>query len=472
MTADTEALPVGFTVVVDEDTVECAPGHLLGGSPLRVMRLSEHGSAAWAEICSGHPRSSGARLLARKLLDAGLIHPIAPSTDTPLGATVIVPAYGRPEMLNTCLASMDDRYPIIVVDDASPDETGIRSVTSRHGATLVRRGHNGGPGAARDSGLTAATTPFVAFVDSDCAPATDWVAALGAHFADPTVAAVAPRIVSLPCPRRQRATTSRGLLDMGARPARVAPRSRVSHVPTAALVVRRAALDTIAPGGSVFDPALRCGEDVDLIWRLVAAGWQIRYDPSVEVVHHEPLSQWGRMAKRFHYGTSAGPLSRRHPGNVDPLVLHPWPTIAIASIIARRPLISAAAVGVALFDGHRKLGTVGVPPKRVAMMTSHAIWQTWLGVSRFCLQFASPLLMIALLTPWGSRRRRVVAGALIASAPLATSPAEPIEQLLDDVAYGAGVWVGSIRERTADPLTPKVLWRSMLTAAQPRKAAP
>ena len=78
------------------------------------------------------------------------------------------------------------------------------------------------------------------------------------------------------------------------------PGSRVSYVPTAALLVRRSALDSVAiddaaipapghlagPGPlssrGVFDPALRYGEDVDLIWRLHDAGWRVRYEPSVQ----------------------------------------------------------------------------------------------------------------------------------------------------------------------------------------------
>ena len=30
----------------------------------------------------------------------------------------------------------------------------------------------------------------------------------------------------------------------------------------------------------------------------------------------------------------------------------------------------------------------------------------------------------------------------------------------DDVAYGAGVWVGCARERTVVPLVPRISWRS------------
>ena len=36
----------------------------------------------------------------------------------------------------------------------------------------------------------------------------------------------------------------------------------------------------------------------------------------------------------------------------------------------------------------------------------------------------------------------------------------------DDVAYGAGVWAGCIRERTLAPLVPRVVWRSRVWSAR------
>ena len=72
-------------------------------------------------------------------------------------------------------------------------------------------------------------------------------------------------------------------LDLGAEPARVAPGTRVSYLPAAVMVCR---VDVIhALNG--FDPELRTGEDVDLVWRAVAAGHRVRYEPE-SVVHHHP----------------------------------------------------------------------------------------------------------------------------------------------------------------------------------------
>ena len=85
------------------------------------------------------------------------------------------------------------------------------------------------------------------------------------------------------------------------------PGSPVAYVPTAALVVRREL--------ATFDPDLRYGEDVDLVWRLVAAGHEVRYEPRVEVRHREPTGWTAALRRRHRYGTAAqreGPTRSRN----------------------------------------------------------------------------------------------------------------------------------------------------------------
>ena len=165
----------------------------------------------------------------------------------------------------------------------------------------------------------------------------------------------------------------------------------MSYVPAAAIVCRTAAVRAV--GG--FDEALRWGEDVDLVWRLTAAGWRCRYEPSVVVVHRARAGIGGWLRQQFEYGTSAAPLARRHPGALAPLRVSAWTAATWLLVAARRPLAAvllAAATAVAL---QRKLR--GVPPAEsaelVARGTLGAGEQIATGVTRAWWPVVVPLAL-------------------------------------------------------------------------------
>jgi mycofactocin system glycosyltransferase len=460
-------LPQGFRIAVDADTKQLDECTVFGGSPGHIMRLSETGRVAWRELQDGPVCSNAAGVLARRLTDAGLAHPRPPALTSAPDVTVIIPVRDRSAMLARCLASLGRRYPVLVVDDGSADPGPTAAVAAEHEAKLVRRAESGGPGVARDTGLAHVTTEFVAFIDSDCVAPPDWIDQLAAHFADPLVAAVAPRVTALPSATSVgRYAATSGSLDLGGRPARVVPNTRISYVPTAALLARRAALREVARGNEVFDPDLRYGEDVDVVWRLHEAGWRVRYDPAVEVRHHEPDTWPALLTRRFHYGTSAAPLAQRHPGAVTPLVLQPWPTLTVAGLLARRPAIALMCYAASVLAMNRTLRRADLPTTGVPSAMLTGVRQTWLGIGRYGSQFAAPLLAGMLLAPgWG---RRVAVASLLLGPPLTAiatrRPAvDPLRfvvgQLADDMAYGLGVWVGCARARTTKPIRPVVSWR-------------
>ncbi len=164
---------------------------------------------------------------------------------------------------------------------------------------------------------------LLAFLDSDVPPAPGGLTPLLAHLADPTVALVAPRIVALPPAggwtalppvrgRLGRYEAVRSSLDLGPDPAAVVPRSRVAHVPGAALLVRRGAV------GTGFDEAVRAAEDVDLVLRLPAAGWRLRYEPSSRVAHEHRTALRAWWLRKACYGTGAAPLAVRRDPRVRP----------------------------------------------------------------------------------------------------------------------------------------------------------
>jgi mycofactocin system glycosyltransferase len=479
----------GFGLVLDPSVRSLRDGTVLvGGHPGRLIVLSRPGAdalGAWIE--GGRPTESTLRL-GRRLVVAGLAHPVAPEAAgadggggidgaDPPRVTVVVPTRDRSEPLDRCLRSLGPGSPIVVVDDGSEDPDALGEVCARHGATLLHRDVNGGPGAARNDALPSVTTELVAFVDSDCEVSQGWLADLVWMFADPELAAVAPRVRPRASgPRADRSVLDRysdhrSALDMGTERSEVGRGRAVSYLPTAALVVRMAAL------GDGFDERLRVGEDVDLVWRLLADGWRVRYEPAVTVSHREPTSWIGLLARHFHYGTSAAPLSRRHPGQLAPVELRPWPTGVTVAVLARRPAAALALLAGSTLSLTRQVRRFGVPTALALRWSVEGAAWTAVGLGRALTELWGPALVAGALR---NRKWAITAAALVAVPPMVEwwrrHPAlDPVRWSLasvaDDMAYGTGVWWGCIRDRTVGPLVPRVRLRSV-DGVPPRKAGP
>lgn len=447
------AFPAGLPLELDRDTRVTAGGRgLMGGEPRRLLRLTAAGAAAVERLQAiGTGGDAATTRLARRLVDAGLAHP-QPAPGERAGVTIVVAVRDRAAQLDACLDAAGG--PALVVDDGSRDAPAVAEICARHGARLIRRDVPGGPAAARNDGLAAVDTQFVAFVDSDCIPDPLWLERLIGHFADPRVAAVAPRITAVSTDRGPvgRFSVARSPIDLGARPARVVPMGRVSYVPTATLIVRRAALR------SGFDERLRFGEDVDLVWRLHAAGWTVRFDPRVRVRHQEPV-RWRDLVRRhYRYGTGAARLARRHPKRLAPLVIEPWTTAIAACVLVRRTPLGAAILATRAL---RAKGRAPIGPGTAAAWSLQAAWQTTIAAGHAATMLAPAALVAAAATARGRR-----AGLTLLLAPPLVEWArcrpklDPVRfaalAIADDMAYGLGVWRGCISERTLGPLTPAI----------------
>jgi mycofactocin system glycosyltransferase len=467
-------LPAGSRVVLDPRTASWRGDRLvMGGSPWRLLRLSEPArdlvrrlrAAGDAGLAVTGPTAVA---VANLLVERGFAHPV-PVPRPASGVAVVIPVYGRPDRLAACLASLaatgSAAPEVVVVDDASPDAGAIAAVTAAHGARLLRHPVNRGPGAARNTGLAATAAPVVAFLDSDCTASPGWLDALVPLFDDPRVAAVAPRVRPRPDELHSvlaRHEAARSALDMGRRRELVRPGAPLGFVPSAALLVRREAL---ADGG--FEPTMRLGEDVDLVWRLAAAGRHVRYEPGVVVLHDSRLrlAAWAR--RRYEYGTSAADLDRRHPGRLAPARPSAWNLAALGLLVAGRPL-GAVAVGgaaaavlgrrlAALPDaaGDTALATVVVGKGVVADAAAlgHALRREWW-----------PLGWAALALARRSRLARAGAVALLAPVALEWVRERPdvdparylLLRLAEDAAYGSGVITSAVRGRRPGALLPVI----------------
>jgi len=408
--------------------------------------------------------SPAAGRFARRLVDSGIAHPRPPAGPTP-DTTVVIPARDHHDGLRRSLDALSDltSLRVIVVDDGS-----LQPVRVERGAptsaSVVRLDPPGGPAAARNAGWRLADSEIVVFLDADCVPVDGWLNTMLRHFADPGVAAVAPRIVSDSSSGTDLAEYEllNSPLDRGPREAPVRPRSGVSYVPSACLAIRRRALVDL----DGFNETLRFGEDVDLVWRLDRRGWSVRYEPAASVIHPPRPSLRSWLGQRFDYGGSAAQLAALHDRDVAPLDVSRWSAAAWTLAAAGHPIAGGMLVGGTSAALARRAGRDRETARELFGLAlrgnlfagpriAEAIRRAWLP----------PAMLALALIPSGRTRRRSAAAVMMAFALPLTDWAvrrPPVDaarwtalRIADDLSYQAGLWFGAAKKRSLKALLPR-----------------
>ncbi|NKX87982.1 mycofactocin biosynthesis glycosyltransferase MftF [Nocardia coubleae] len=459
-----DRLPDGFGVRIDPRVRAFSGGRILiGGSPARMLRLAPEAAEL---IGDGYLEVTDTKsaIVARRLLDSGVANPRPRLLPSPDDVTVVVPLYNNADGLVRLLGSLRG-HNVIVVDDGSDEPVRIPPRPGRGQVTVLRHERPLGPAAARNAGLRAASTGFVAFLDSDVVPRSGWLEVMLGHFSDPQVALVAPRIIALDSESNAlaRYEHTRSSLDLGRREAAVHARGIVSYVPSAALLARRAAL--LGEGG--FDESMQVAEDVDLCWRLERAGWRLRYEPAAHVAHDHRVEFRAWFTRKLFYGTGAAPLGKRHGEMVSPLSVPKWTVLAaiLFATLSKWGLLGGlVTLATALVRMRRVFAELDNPTRIAAVYLARGFFAgLWRLASAMCRDYW-PVTLLAVLA---SKRIRKIAVTMALADGLAdwfthrdSGGLDPLRYVaykrLDDVAYGTGLWLGVIRARSFEALKPHV----------------
>lgn len=213
---------------------------------------------------------------------------------TALPVTVVIPTFNRVEEVTGTvgrLSALPERPRIIVVDNGSSDHT-AEIVTSRFtDVTVIRLDRNHGA-AARNVGIEAATTPYVALCDDD----TWWAPgaltrAMTLLERYPRLAVISARVVILTS--RAEDPTCRRMAESPLPRDPELPGSPILGFLAGASMIRRSAVLNV--GG--FEPRfLIGGEEALLALDLAAAGWAMAYVDDV-VVYHCPSARRDAKAR-------------------------------------------------------------------------------------------------------------------------------------------------------------------------------
>ena len=269
--------------------------------------------------------------------------------------SVIIVSYNSREELRRSIAAVelgakDLSWEIIVVDNASGDDSVGYVGTTFPEVKLVRNTHNHGFARACNQGVAVSAGDFVLFLnpDTECKPGslTSLVRVLQN---DRAIGTVGPRLLaedgrpSRSCFRFHtlwRPTFNLPLLRwiVGERLAlhyspehpSIRGGGPVDWLSGACLLVRRNALEQV---GGFDERYFMYFDDTDLCNRLVTEGWGVVYVPAVEVVHHGAQSSkksWGRMLVEMQRSRLI--YLSKHYGAVGQLVLR---ALMVAAAVLR-----------------------------------------------------------------------------------------------------------------------------------------
>ena len=215
--------------------------------------------------------------------------------------TVVVPVYGKLDYTLRCLRSIASSWSptinptIVVIDDASPDES-VHELLAIPGIDVIRNGANLGYLRSSNRGAAIASTPYVCFLNNDTEVANAWLDTLViAAETDTTIGAVGSKLV-YPDGTLQEAggiiwsDASGWNFGRGDDPAKSEYNVArdVDYCSAASLLVRTDLLKAIGGFDERYAPAYY--EDADLCFEIRARGYRVVYEPASQIIHYEGVS--------------------------------------------------------------------------------------------------------------------------------------------------------------------------------------
>lgn len=223
-----------------------------------------------------------------------------------IDASIVVPVYGKSAFTAACLRAIarftdGPTYEVIVVDDASPDDT--QEVLARFDNVRVHQNaKNLGFIGSCNAGAALARGRHLVFLNNDTEVTAGWLRTLVATAdASPDVGLVGSKLV-YPDGRLQEAggvvfadgsAANFGRLDRPDRPAYEYERD-VDYCSGASLLVPRALFERLSGFDTRYAPAYY--EDTDLAFRVREAGKRVVYQPRSVVVHFEGVTSGKDLA--------------------------------------------------------------------------------------------------------------------------------------------------------------------------------
>jgi GT2 family glycosyltransferase len=248
----------------------------------------------------------------------------------------VVVAYGAPQLLDECLASLSGGPPVVVVDNSCDPE--VRSVATRHDVTFIDPGTNLGFAGGVNTGMSGRADADVLLVNPDATITPDDIAVLcRCLHADDRLACVAPRQVSPATGETDRVAwpfpTPLGAWVEAVGLGRL--RRRADFLIGSVLLLRSTALDGVGAFDEQFFPLY--AEEADWQRRARQLGWSVRLCAEATATHVGAGTGGDPRRREVYFHAGQERYIRKHHGRVGWAI---YRAAAVAGALPRALLLS------------------------------------------------------------------------------------------------------------------------------------
>lgn len=232
--------------------------------------------------------------------------------------SIVIPTYNRLPMLLRVLDALESQldappFEVIVINDGSTDETDA-VVSQRKGVTF-RTQQNGGPGRARNHGVTLASGKFVIFIGDDTVPEARFLAEHARVHQQSGEDRLVACLGYTGWPHGERVTAFMDYInDYGLqfgykliRDGEVVPFNffYTSNISIDRSLLAEYPFDTTFPSAA--------WEDIELAYRLDSLGLKIHYNANAVTRHYHPMNIDSFARRQYTVGKSGAIFYQKHP---------------------------------------------------------------------------------------------------------------------------------------------------------------
>jgi len=225
--------------------------------------------------------------------------------------SIVIPAYNAEKTVTFAIEgvlSQEKVMPmeVIVVDDGSTDKTAIRVKSFPDVRYLYQE--NSGPASARNRGAKEAKGDIIFFTDSDCIPHSDWIEKSIVHFNRAEIGVVSGTYDLIEGGKLLAKCIHREIVYRHQQRMPVYPKSFGSFN----FSVRRKIFQAVGGFNEQYRSA--SGEDNDLSYKILKAGYRIYFERNSRVKHHHTAHLRKYLREQFKHGFWRVKMYLEHPG--------------------------------------------------------------------------------------------------------------------------------------------------------------